>query len=218
MPINAEDPANNFMPVPGTRLGSITRQADGGSGSTLMPTRDTRSPALRLDDRQGHHDRLQSESLHSPDVPRAWQVHDHRHQDDDSLSTSDHAKLRLSTGHLPHRLCGEGFEKWQSNASRRKTAFINRLIVGGGCTLAQIPFGLTPAPRTGHYHRPCRFMRHTISILVENKFGVLARIAGMFSGRGFNIDTLERRSYPGRYGLPHDDRRSRRRQGARASH
>ena len=33
-------------------------------------------------------------------------------------------------------------------------------------------------------------MRHTISVLVENKFGVLARIAGMFSGRGFNIDTL----------------------------
>jgi acetolactate synthase-1/3 small subunit len=33
-------------------------------------------------------------------------------------------------------------------------------------------------------------MRHTISILVENKFGVLTRIAGMFSGRGYNIDTL----------------------------
>jgi acetolactate synthase-1/3 small subunit len=33
-------------------------------------------------------------------------------------------------------------------------------------------------------------MRHTLSILVENKFGVLARIAGLFSGRGFNIDTL----------------------------
>ena len=33
-------------------------------------------------------------------------------------------------------------------------------------------------------------MRHTISVLVENKFGVLARVAGMFSGRGFNIDTL----------------------------
>jgi acetolactate synthase I/III small subunit len=26
--------------------------------------------------------------------------------------------------------------------------------------------------------------------MVENKFGVLARIAGLFSGRGFNIDTL----------------------------
>jgi acetolactate synthase-1/3 small subunit len=33
-------------------------------------------------------------------------------------------------------------------------------------------------------------MRHTISVLVENKFGVLTRIAGMFSGRGFNIDSL----------------------------
>ena len=33
-------------------------------------------------------------------------------------------------------------------------------------------------------------MRHMISALVENKFGVLVRIAGMFSGRGFNIDTL----------------------------
>jgi acetolactate synthase I/III small subunit len=33
-------------------------------------------------------------------------------------------------------------------------------------------------------------MRHTISVLVENQFGVLARVSGMFSGRGFNIDTL----------------------------
>lgn len=32
--------------------------------------------------------------------------------------------------------------------------------------------------------------RHTISVLVENKFGVLARIAGMFSGRGYNIHSL----------------------------
>ncbi|MGK7346728.1 MAG: acetolactate synthase small subunit [Candidatus Nitrospinota bacterium M3_3B_026] len=33
-------------------------------------------------------------------------------------------------------------------------------------------------------------MRHTISVLVENKFGVLARISGLFSGRGFNIESL----------------------------
>jgi acetolactate synthase-1/3 small subunit len=33
-------------------------------------------------------------------------------------------------------------------------------------------------------------MRHTISVLVENKFGVLTRVAGLFSGRGFNIETL----------------------------
>lgn len=38
--------------------------------------------------------------------------------------------------------------------------------------------------------KPRSSMRHTISVLVENKFGVLARIAGLFSGRGFNIDTL----------------------------
>jgi acetolactate synthase I/III small subunit len=36
----------------------------------------------------------------------------------------------------------------------------------------------------------CFLMRHTISALVENKFGVLTRIAGLFSGRGYNIDTL----------------------------
>ena len=33
-------------------------------------------------------------------------------------------------------------------------------------------------------------MRHILSVLVENKFGVLTRISGLFSGRGFNIDTL----------------------------
>lgn len=33
-------------------------------------------------------------------------------------------------------------------------------------------------------------MRHTISVLVENKFGVLTRVASLFSGRGYNIDSL----------------------------
>lgn len=33
-------------------------------------------------------------------------------------------------------------------------------------------------------------MEHIISILVENKSGVLSRVAGLFSGRGFNIDSL----------------------------
>jgi acetolactate synthase-1/3 small subunit len=33
-------------------------------------------------------------------------------------------------------------------------------------------------------------MKHTFSVLVENKFGVLARVAGLFAARGFNIDSL----------------------------
>jgi acetolactate synthase-1/3 small subunit len=33
-------------------------------------------------------------------------------------------------------------------------------------------------------------MHHVITLLVENEFGVLARIAGLFSGRGFNIESL----------------------------
>ena len=33
-------------------------------------------------------------------------------------------------------------------------------------------------------------MRHTINVLVQNEFGVLARVAGLFSGRGFNIESL----------------------------
>ena len=33
-------------------------------------------------------------------------------------------------------------------------------------------------------------MRHTISVLVENKPGVLARVATLFSSRGFNIESL----------------------------
>ncbi len=44
--------------------------------------------------------------------------------------------------------------------------------------------------------------KHTLSALVENKFGVLARVAGMMSGRGFNIETLN-------VGPTHDARHSR---------
>lgn len=32
--------------------------------------------------------------------------------------------------------------------------------------------------------------RHTISVLVENEFGVLARVAGLFAQKGYNIESL----------------------------
>lgn len=44
----------------------------------------------------------------------------------------------------------------------------------------------------GFFQQPCKEtnVRHTISVLVSNEFGVLSRISGLFSGRGFNIESL----------------------------
>jgi acetolactate synthase-1/3 small subunit len=54
----------------------------------------------------------------------------------------------------------------------------------GKCCLTQLSIPTTVPPRFQG------IMRHTISVLVQNKFGVLTRVAGLFSGRGYNIDTL----------------------------
>jgi acetolactate synthase I/III small subunit len=34
-------------------------------------------------------------------------------------------------------------------------------------------------------------MRHIISILIENEAGALSRVAGLFSARGYNIESLD---------------------------
>ncbi|MDR3437665.1 acetolactate synthase small subunit [Telmatospirillum sp.] len=38
--------------------------------------------------------------------------------------------------------------------------------------------------------QPQEILRHTVAILVDNEAGVLARVIGLFSGRGYNIESL----------------------------
>jgi acetolactate synthase-1/3 small subunit len=77
---------------------------------------------------------------------------------------------------------------WQASSPAIDAARRMEVIVLGSPAL---PFGTRVFDcRDGKTNNQQVNMRHTISVLVENKFGVLVRVAGLFSGRGFNIDTL----------------------------
>ena len=51
--------------------------------------------------------------------------------------------------------------------------------------------------------QPQTIERHTISVLVDNEAGVLARVIGLFSGRGYNIESLTVAEVPGKVGWYH---------------
>jgi acetolactate synthase small subunit len=61
-------------------------------------------------------------------------------------------------------------------------------------------------------------MKHIIAVLLENEPGALSRVVGLFSARGYNIESLTVAPTEDREPLAHDHRHDRFGRGDRADH
>ena len=115
-------------------------------------------------------------------------------------------------------------EKGMSPAGEHAGTVAEPLPLDESDASARVAAGRNPAPRAAGLRvalprrREASEMKYILSVLVENKPGVLSRVTGLISRRGFNIDSLTVAPTGRHHHEPYDHHRRRRCGGIRAAH